>query len=117
MRINLLKLLFGAPMFLVVAPTYACVSDVPVFSIQDLSSMLFLMASLGSLLVLGYMSLPLRARGFIRKGMAVTAMGLGGLIVVGIAASAVQSQMASLPVAHSANFVVPTTPHVLPQRF
>ena len=56
--------------------------------------MLFLTASIGSLLVLGYMSLPKTVKILIRKGMAITAMSLAGLIVLGIAYFGVQSQIA-----------------------
>jgi len=118
MRINFFKFLIGAPIFLAVAPAYACVGEVPTFSVQDLSGFIFLAASVLSLLALGYMSLPKAIKLIIRKGMAITAMGLAGLVAVGIVAVAVQTQMARSPQPH--NTIVPTTVHVapmLPQRF
>lgn len=82
-KTHLLALL---PLLASALPAHACVSDVPTFSVQDMSTFLFGAASIGALMLLGYMQLPKTAKTKIKHGLAVTIMALTAVLVLGVGA-------------------------------
>lgn len=89
--------LASLPLLSAALPANACVSEVPTFSVQDLSAFAFAFACVASLMMLGYMHLPATAKTKIKQLMAVSIMALTGLVVVGatwmLAAPTVMSWM------------------------
>lgn len=94
-------LLASLPLLSAALPAHACVSEVPTFSVQDLSAFAFAFACVASLLMLGYMHLPTVAKTRIKQAMAVSIMALVGLVVLGatwiFAAPTVMSWMQPAP--------------------
>src|ERR1700735_4089824 len=89
------KLMLAVPMLMAASPAFACVSDVPAFSVTDMSSFLFLGASATTLVVLGYMYLKPAAKAIVRRFMGLSALLLVGVIAVLASYSAIDNYMRS----------------------
>ncbi len=102
------------PLLASALPAHACVSDVPTFSVQDMSTFLFGATSVGALMLLGYMHLPKTAKTKIKQGMAVTIMVMTAVLALGVA-SVYGPPMFSAMMRPTVNTVAPVrTPVVAP---
>ncbi|MBI2809481.1 MAG: hypothetical protein HYX67_01430 [Candidatus Melainabacteria bacterium] len=107
-------LLAFMPLLMSALPAHACISDVPSFSIQDMSTLLFGAASVGALLLLGYMHMSKTTKTRIRHGMAVTLMAMTAVLALG-AASVYGPPMLSALIRPTVNTVQPVrTPTIAP---
>lgn len=108
------QLLALMPLLASALPAHACVSDVPTFSVQDMSSLLFGAASIGALMLLGYMHLPKTAKTRIKQGMAVTIMVMGAVLLLGAASVYVPPFVSELIRPPATNVAPALTPTVKP---
>ncbi|MBS1953591.1 MAG: hypothetical protein JST89_05385 [Cyanobacteria bacterium SZAS-4] len=110
-KTNLLALM---PLLASALPAHACVSDVPTFSVQDMSTFLFGATSVGALVLLGYMQLPKTTKTKIKHGLSVTIMALSAMLALGVAA-VYGPPMLSAMMRPAVNAVAPArTPAVAP---